>query len=194
MRHGESVVNVARIVKCRQYDGDLTVVGREQSSKAGAWLLDKGITTIRCSPFHRAEQTAQIIGDALGLQPVVDNDLCEIHCGDLEGRDDEEAWSLWETIYRRWNAREMNAEYPGGETFFQAYERFSRALSSVHTSETALLVTHGGITCSIVPYLCVNAAALQRVDNLVNTGFVLLEYYGLAQYACHAWNLIEHFG
>jgi probable phosphoglycerate mutase len=192
MRHGESVVNVARKLKCREYDGDLTVVGRGQAAKAAAWLLDKGITSIRCSPFRRAEQTAEIIGSVLGLKAIVDNDLCEIHCGDLEGRDDDEAWSLWESIYRRWYGREMTAAFPGGETFYQAHERFSRALSRIAPSETALLVTHGGITCCIVPYLCVNAAALQRVDTLSNTGFVLLEPYDLARYICHAWNLVEH--
>jgi|FLYN01.1.fsa_nt_gi probable phosphoglycerate mutase len=194
MRHGESIVNRERRLKCKELDGDLSPLGREQAAKAGHWLMDKGITAIACSPFHRAQQTAQIIGDCLGIVPVTDKNLCEIDCGELEGRGDDEGWDAWRGVFRRWLACEWEAAFPGGESLRHAFERFNRSLAQIGKDETALLVTHGAITCSIVPYLCVNAAALQRTSglDLDNTGFVVLETYDASRYICRAWNLVEH--
>ncbi len=193
MRHGQSTVNVERRLSCKQYAGDLTVLGSEQAEQAGRWLADKGISRILCSPFHRAEQTATIIGKLLNITPVTDVDLCEMNCGDLHGRTDEEAWEFFFSIYTRWKQGDWEAQYPGGETFRQGYDRYLRCLSGVRADENALLVTHGGITSSILPYLCVNAAALQRVDDLDHTGFVILEPYDtIGRYICRAWNLVEH--
>jgi probable phosphoglycerate mutase len=152
------------------------------------------------SPFHRAEQTAQIIGTKLGITPVMDADLCEMNCGDLHGRADREAWEYFFSIYTRWKKCEWDAQYPGGESYRQGFDRYTRCLRQLQPDETALLVTHGGITSSILPYLCVNAAALQSVtraseqgrEELSNTGFVVLEPYDMGRYICRSWNLSEH--
>jgi probable phosphoglycerate mutase len=192
MRHGESVVNRERRLTCRRLDGDLTAVGRDQSQKAARWLCDKPVSRIRCSPFHRAQQTAKIIGDVLGIEPVMDDDLREMDCGNLEGRTDDEAWAQWALVYYRWIAADWEAAFPDGETYRQGFERFGRALARIGADETALVVTHGGIARSVLPYLCVNAAALQRVGDLDNTGIVILEPYDAGRYACVSWNLIDH--
>ena len=192
MRHGESIVNVERPLKCKALDGDLSLLGREQAAKAARWLLDKGITTLYCSPFQRAEQTAQIIGDCLGIAHVTDKNLGEMDCGDLEGRTDDAAWAARDNIYDRWLAGDWDATFPGGESFRHAFERFNRSLTQIREEETALMVTHGGIACSVVLLLCVNAAALQRSPVLDNTGFIVLESYDVGRYICQAWNLVEH--
>jgi broad specificity phosphatase PhoE len=96
------------------------------------------------------------------------------------------------SIYERWKKGDWEAQYPGGETYRQGFERYLRCLSQIHPDETALVVTHGGITCSILPYLCVNAAALQGDLELDNTGFVVLEPYDTGRYICRSWNLSEH--
>jgi probable phosphoglycerate mutase len=192
MRHGESVVNVERRLKCKDLDGDLSGLGREQAQRAGRWLADRGITSIFCSPFHRAEQTARIIGDCLGIVPMTEENLGEMDCGDLEGRTDDAAWSARGVVYDRWLAGDWDATFPGGESFRHAFERFNRAMAQVGESETALMVTHGGIAVAVVPFICVNAAALQRSPGLDNTGMVVLESYYARRYICRAWNLVEH--
>jgi broad specificity phosphatase PhoE len=191
MRHGESVVNVERRLTCRKREGDLTDAGRAQAEKAARWFADKSITQIRHSPFHRAEQTAQIIGAALGIAPISDNDLCEMDCGDLEWRTDEESWAVWANVYTRWRLFEADARFPGGESYGEAVARFSRALRQ-SSDENVLLVTHGGVSVSVLPPLCVNAAALQLVEHLHNTGIIILEHYDSDRYSCSAWNLTEH--
>lgn len=192
MRHAESVVNVQRRLSCRQYDGDLSPLGCEQASKAACCFMDKALDRIVYSPFHRAHQTAEIVGAAVGVVPVMDERLCEMDCGSLEGRTDEEAWAIWMSVYERWLTADWDAAFPGGETYRSAYTRYKACLDSVRAAGNVLLVTHGGITNTVLPYLCVNAAALQ-VRHLDNTGIITLEPEPLTgQYICWAWNLVEH--
>ncbi|MBL8162292.1 MAG: histidine phosphatase family protein [Anaerolineae bacterium] len=192
MRHGESIVNRERRLTCRQFAGDLTERGREQAALAATWLADKGIAVMRASPFDRAQQSAQIIAQQLGLSAQMDDDLREMDCGALEGRTDEDGWTIWRGVFDRWNARDWAATFPDGESYRQAFDRFTRALARVRPDETALLVTHGGITITVVPYVCVNAAALQGERHVENTGFVILEPYGDGRFICRAWNAADH--
>ncbi len=190
MRHGESAVNVKRIIKCRELDGDLTPDGQAQARSAGAWLADKGIQRIRHSPMHRAVQTAAIVGDALKLTPILDEQLREWDCGDLEGQSGDAAWEAWNVVHQQWRQHILDAACPGGETFGDALLRMTLALRDAQSTE--LLVTHGGIGICVIPYLCVNAAALQRIDYLSYTGIVVLERYDADRYICQSWNLVEH--
>ena len=192
MRHGESIVNVERALPCRRLDGDLTELGREQSLRAAQWLTDKSITQIRTSPIHRAMQTAAIIAEAHGVNLVVDDDLREADCGDVENMPFDEALTVWRRIYVRWLLFDAEARFPGGESYVEARERFIRALGKCPRNESVLLVTHSDITHTVIPPSCVNAAALQRVAPLDNTGIVILEHYDTERYICSAWNLVEH--
>ncbi|MFW5709022.1 MAG: histidine phosphatase family protein, partial [Chloroflexota bacterium] len=78
------------------------------------------------------------------------------------------------------------------------YDRFmkslvdAQALVQERSDQGVLLVTHGGLIRAIVPYLCVNAAALQRVATPGNAGLIILEPYDRSRFICRAWNIIEH--
>ncbi|MGN6558324.1 MAG: histidine phosphatase family protein [Solirubrobacterales bacterium] len=71
LRHGESVHNAARSGEPAAHsEGDrLTERGIEQAHAAGAALREHGITCLLSSPLRRARETAQAVGDALGLEP-----------------------------------------------------------------------------------------------------------------------------
>jgi broad specificity phosphatase PhoE len=71
LRHGESVHNAARSGEPAPHsDGDrLTERGGEQAHAAGAALREHGVTRLLSSPLRRARETAQAVGDALGLEP-----------------------------------------------------------------------------------------------------------------------------
>lgn len=191
VRHGQSVVNVEGRLSCQRLDGDLTPLGREQAGRAGRWLSDKGITHIRSSPFHRAQQTAAIINERLGLEVVTDDGLGEMNCGALEGRIDSEAWGMWMDMYERWKAHELDAAFPEGESFQNAVTRFERTLNSLPAGATALLVTHGGITRTVVPYVAEVAPELLYRGDLVNTGIAVLDYDNEC-YRCASWNVYDH--
>jgi len=69
LRHGESVHNAARSGEpAPQSDGDrLTEKGVEQARAAGAALREYGVTRLLASPLRRARETAQAVGETLGL-------------------------------------------------------------------------------------------------------------------------------
>jgi broad specificity phosphatase PhoE len=71
LRHGESVHNADRSGEPSAHsDRDkLTEKGVEQAHGAGAGLRDLGVTRLLSSPLRRARETAQAVGDALGLDP-----------------------------------------------------------------------------------------------------------------------------
>lgn len=196
MRHGESVVNIEKRLSGRTLTGDLTALGREQAQRAGKVLMKAGITQIRISPFDRARQTAAIVSAAIGLEPVIDDDLREMDCGAFDGKTDAESWGAFMSIYRRWLAADASARYPDGESWQEGAARFRRGLAKAEPNTTTLFVTHGGISSAVIPYLCVNAAVLRGSSGVGNTGIVELEVYdtidGQARYACLAWNRLDH--
>lgn len=69
LRHGESVHNADRSGEPSAHsDRDrLTEKGLEQAHAAGAGLRELGVTRLLSSPLRRARETAQAVGDALGL-------------------------------------------------------------------------------------------------------------------------------
>ena len=71
LRHGESVHNAARSGEPAPHsDSDLlTEKGVAQAHAAGAGLREHGVTQLLTSPLRRARETAQAVGDALGLEP-----------------------------------------------------------------------------------------------------------------------------
>ena len=83
-RHGESVNNVAdREMQAEPDDGDrLSERGWEQARGVGERLRDEGIEAILASPFGRAQETAQAIGEVLDLPYDTDEDLHEVRQSD----------------------------------------------------------------------------------------------------------------
>lgn len=60
------------------------------------------------------------------------------------------------------------------------------------TDAGALVISRPDCLLDVLPRLCVNAAALQRVSTPHPTGLIVLERYSLQRYTCHAWDLREH--
>jgi len=71
LRHGESVHNANRSGEPVAHSASdrLTEHGVEQAHAAGAGLRDYGVTRLLSSPLRRARETAQAVGEPLGLQP-----------------------------------------------------------------------------------------------------------------------------
>jgi probable phosphoglycerate mutase len=192
MRHGQILAHVEKRIMCKNLDADLTTLGYNQAHNAGLWLANKNISSIFCSPFQHAEKTAYIISRVLNLTPEIKHDLREIDCGDLDERTDRDALELWSLTFEHWFRGDWSVSFPGGESFSDVYARFLRILHQFDSRQNVLLITHGNVMRSVVPFICVNAAALQRVEIPHSTGFILLEPYDATRYICESWNLLEH--
>jgi len=86
VRHGKSIANATGIIGTP--DTQLAEEGLEQARVTGRDLKEYNVTNIVCSPFIRAQQTAEIIAGELGI-PIRDiaiiDELGERRMGDLEG-------------------------------------------------------------------------------------------------------------
>ena len=67
LRHGEAVPYGS----CPDSERELTEHGREEALRSAAQLIGQPITAIYASPYLRAQQTAQIVREALGFEPEI---------------------------------------------------------------------------------------------------------------------------
>lgn len=159
-RHGENVANLTRTLSYRVFDGDLTDVGRRQARELGERLAVRAAGPVRllaCSPLRRARQTADIVGQRLGLPVAMElDDLREVNVGELDGRSDAQAWEIYTAVLAAWRAGDTLASFPGGENRDELCARLLRALTVVARSaaaECSVVVAHGANLRAALPCL-----------------------------------------
>src|SRR5947199_3660663 len=89
IRHGETDWNAEHRWQGHA-DVPLNARGREQAKALAEELAPEGIDAIYASDLSRARDTAEIVGERLGVPVVLDPDLREIDVGSREGLTGEE--------------------------------------------------------------------------------------------------------
>ena len=144
VRHGETDDNAAARFQGRR-DTQLNDRGREQSRALARRLRGEALVALYTSPLRRARETAQIVGDELGLEPIVDERLAEADTGDWTGLLTSEILARSRSGYERWRAVDPTFRFPGGESVAEQSARMAAALADVARGPLpALVVTHGG--------------------------------------------------
>ena len=77
VRHGQSTWNAIDRMQGHELSPPLTSLGRAQSMRAADALVDRGVVQLLSSPAVRALETAEIIGERLGLDVVTEPLLLE---------------------------------------------------------------------------------------------------------------------
>jgi probable phosphoglycerate mutase len=96
------------------------------------------------SDLSRAADTAAPLGRALGLPPVVDARLRELHLGEWQGLTGQEARERFPDEHAAWRTGQ-DVRRGGGETYREAGERAAACvLEHLPTAGTLVAVTHGG--------------------------------------------------
>lgn len=136
VRHGETDWNFAGRIQGRT-EVPLNSTGRAQALESAHLLRDAGPwINVISSPLGRAIETAQIIADALGLQPPsLDESLLERDFGPSEGVIVEEAKKRWSGLH-----------VPGAETLDGLATRGSRAFTRLLLERPgSIVVAHGAL-------------------------------------------------
>lgn len=141
VRHGETEANVAGRMQGRGND-PLTERGQQQVRAVAARLKAEGhpIEAIYSSSLLRASQTADAIGEELGLTPRLRDALQEMHLGDLDGKDNATLEAAM--------PRTLDESYPNGESIREFVERTMGAfygIAMAHPGGTVVVVSHGGV-------------------------------------------------
>lgn len=147
LRHGE-VVGFETPSYNGHADVGLTERGVAQYHQLKERLADAGITACYSSDLSRCVIGARIIGERLGIEPVLKSELRELNIGVWEGL-------TWTEIVARypeqWQARLddlVNYRVPGGENLLDLAARgvpVLRRIVSAHRGESVLVVAHGGM-------------------------------------------------
>ena len=144
VRHGETHENAVARFQGRT-DTQLNDRGRDQSRALGEALRDEGLRALYSSPLARAHETARIVGEAIGLEPILDERLVEADAGAWTGRLIADILAAERSEYARWRAADPSFRFPGGESVAEQAQRIAAALADVAAGPLpALVVTHGG--------------------------------------------------
>ncbi len=170
IRHGITEWNAQRRYQGHA-DMPLNALGREQARLAGERLRAMQglhIHAMYSSDTARAWQTAQIIGEHVGIQPQPMLDLREIDVGQWSGLTVEERNRLFPDSVRDCERDPINTVLPGGESRVQLQQRALRAFNQIieahQPEETVLAVSHAGTMRTILcHYLGMDLAYNERL-------------------------------
>jgi broad specificity phosphatase PhoE len=123
VRHGQSLSNVERRLDTRPPGAGLTPLGFAQA-RDFARGYRRPLGMLLHSVALRARETAEVIGDELGLAPQEVEGIHEVQVGDLEMRNDDDAVETFNKVYERWHLGELDAVLPGGETAREVLDRY----------------------------------------------------------------------
>jgi probable phosphoglycerate mutase len=158
IRHGENPANITREFSHRLIDYSLTPKGILQAHQTGAYFKSRQIDAIYCSPLKRAIETAEIIGQAIGVQPVIMEEFREVNVGALEllGGSPEN-WTLHDSIIRAWFEGQPERMFPEGENYHMLLERMRSGVRQIlheQDGKRSIIVGHGGIFTFTLKDIC----------------------------------------
>jgi broad specificity phosphatase PhoE len=147
VRHGQSTWNHERRIQ-GQLDPPLSDEGRRQAVRLGQRLAGRTFVGLYTSDLTRAAETAQLVGQVVGLEAMPMAELREIYLGRWEGLRTEELAARFPEAWASWTDEPDWDLVPGGEGSAAFEERVSVALDRLfqrHPQGDVLAVTHGGV-------------------------------------------------
>lgn len=145
-RHGETDDNRSPLRVQGSRDTPLNATGRAQAAELAERLRLERPERLYSSALARARETAEIVGAAVGLEPVLDERLAEGHRGVWEGRLFEEIQRDDPEAFAAWRRAGEDFRFPSGESLREHSDRVAAALADISGSgpDPAAVVCHGG--------------------------------------------------
>lgn len=199
VRHGESKLNAKRV----HQDGTvgLSEKGIEQSKQLAKRITAIPIDIVLASPFERAKQTADIIGQRLNLPIELNPLLVEIkRPTEIEGRqvDEPGVVAIKNEILANWNNPAF--KHSDEETFYEFKNRASEVIKLLTqlNNEHILVVTHGDLIGMIICLMAFGEGLepetlkkFRKFLMLSNTGITVCKFEN-EQWKLITWNDITH--
>jgi broad specificity phosphatase PhoE len=149
-RHGQTDFNAPPVRIQGTLDPPLNETGRAQARELADLVAGEGVAALYTSDMLRARQTAGIVAERLGLEPVVEPRVRECAWGAWEGRlvediarEEPDEWQAW--LDAGESFRFPSAPGKPGESLEEHMQRTTAALDDIRSGELpALVVCHGG--------------------------------------------------
>lgn len=134
-------------------DVELTERGKEQAKALGEWLAKEKPDILLSSTARRVVSTASLIAEKLRIKNIPQKGLDEWSVGEWEGRTYLEVKKEDPEDYKSWASDPIKNAPPGGESIEDLHHRVRgriKELVAEHKGKTIALVTHAGVTRSIL--------------------------------------------
>ena len=112
-------------------DVPLSDQGRDEVSQAIDGLRGRSLTAIYCAPCEAAQETAEIIGQALAVKVKPLENLRNLDQGLWQGMLVDEVRVKQPKVYRQWQEHPENVCPPEGEMLAEAAERIDDAMEKL---------------------------------------------------------------
>ncbi|MBU5306226.1 histidine phosphatase family protein [Clostridioides mangenotii] len=144
VRHGQTNWNIQGKTQGHG-NSDLTESGESQAKQLAESLVNRNIDYIYSSDLGRAVQTAELIGNKLGLKVEMTEGLREMGFGVWEGLLIKEIQKDYADTYKTWRDEPHMVNIPGGETLHiikQRVDKFIEEINEKYDNKNIVLVTH----------------------------------------------------
>ena len=157
LRHGQTEFNATGRMQ-GQLDTELSDMGRAQARATAAQLQQWDIRAVYSSDLSRAEETATILAEELGLTAKTDSRLRETDLGQWQGKSHTEVDQQFPGQRQYWR---FNADWspPQGESRLQVARRCREFIDELMDTLTnwengsIVCVGHGGAICALTAHL-----------------------------------------
>lgn len=175
IRHGRQNSRLCNV------DVELSGEGRMQAELLRNRLMNYNIDALYCSTLIRAEQTAQIINEALKLSLEIRDGIREIDYGGLEGHSNEYNDEHFGAFKLEQQKLLEDIPYPDGENGEMVFERAMPVIEEMVQSgkKNIAAVTHGGTIRALLAGLFGRNQAMRFLYgvSLENTSITQLIYH-----------------
>ncbi len=160
VRHGESEpADPARPFPLVDGQGDpaLAPAGRAQAALVAERLAGEPIAAIYVTSLRRTHETAAPLAARLGLTPIVEADLREVHLGEFEGGAYRKHVAEGHPIIARMFEAQRWDVIPGAEPADVFATRVNGAVARIasrHPDQTVAVFVHGGTIGQILAAAC----------------------------------------
>ena len=144
-RHGQTDFNAPPVRIQGSLDPPLNETGVAQARELAELVAGEGVHALYASDMLRARMTAEIVGERIGLEPVIEPRVRECDWGSWEGRLVEDIAREEPERWHAWLGAGESFRFPDGESLTEHMARTAAALDDVRAGElSALVVCHGG--------------------------------------------------
>jgi probable phosphoglycerate mutase len=136
-------------------DPELSELGRWQADRVADRLADEPIDAIYVSSLRRTHETAAPLAARLGIEPVVEPDLREVHLGEWEGGEFRVRAAAQDPAWVRMRAEERWDAIPGGESNESLTARTTAAVARIrdaHPDAVVVAAVHGGVIGALLAH------------------------------------------
>ncbi|CAD8094850.1 unnamed protein product [Paramecium sonneborni] len=155
-------------------DPELSAMGKQHSQQIGNYFIEelkgnKNITFFT-SQMKRGIQTAEIVGDKLGIKALKTKNLDEIDYGICDGLTLKEIAAKYPKQIKERKANPLEFKYPRGESFLDVIHRVEPIIYEIERSrDPVLVVAHVAVLkCLYAYYHCNQISEIPNIDIPIN--------------------------